>query len=109
MKNIEINIFQFLLLLLFIYIFTYYWLPKPNYKKTQEYSDLYSEYIKIVDEKNYWNNLYMQLYNLNYTKQFINESSNGSSIGTKNSSHSSSITPRFIDSNDNQIISEFLY
>ena len=106
MKQIELNILQFILLIAFIYIFTYFWLPKINIYKTAEYTILANKYLAIVDEKDYWHNLYIQLYaNSNYKIS----PDNSQSIGSKTSSHTSSINPRLIDSNDNDIISNFLY
>ena len=104
MKQIELNILQFILLIIFIYIFTYFWLPKINIYKTTEYITLLNKYSVIQDEKNYWHNLYIQSY-AHLEPTYINDST---MIGSKSSSHNSSINPRFIQSNDNDIINNFL-
>jgi hypothetical protein len=108
MKHIEINIIQFLLLIIFIYIFTFAWLPKINIKKTNEYKKLALKYVDLLDEKNYWENSYINISN----SYKVNNNSNTyseSSIGNKNSAHSNAINPRNILTNDNNMVDQFLY
>jgi len=105
MKYIEINIFHFLLLVIFIYTFTYFWLPKINIKKSVEYTNLVSKYIKLFEEKEYWHNYYLQVNNIQSSIHVGNEAS----IGSKTSSHSGAITPRYIESNDNNLVDQFFY
>ena len=109
MKHIEINILQFLALLIFIFLFTYFWLPKTNIKKTTEYRKLALQYIQIIDERNYWQKLYMQqnFTNNNNNNYIPSESFNIDGIGTKNSAHSNIIMPRNININDNEVITKF--
>ena len=103
MKHIEINIIQFLLLIIFIYLFTYFWLPKINVYKTNEYKELAFKYINLLDEKNYLENTY-----INIPNQYNNTYSE-SSIGSKNSAHSTPINPRNIYSNDNDLVDRFIF
>jgi hypothetical protein len=109
MKHIEINILQFLALLIFIFLFTYCWLPKINIQKTTEYRKLALKYIKLLDERNNWQNLYMQVINKNNYNMpdYSNFNLIDSAIGNKNSAHSNPITPRNIDTNDNHIVNKF--
>lgn len=107
MKHIEINIIQFLLLIIFIYLFTYFWLPKTNVYKTNEYKELAFKYINLLDEKNYLENTY-----INMSNQYNNPNNNTyseSSIGSKNSAHSTPINPRNIYSNDNDLVDQFIF
>lgn len=106
MKHIEINILQFLALLIFIFLFTYFWLPKTNIKKTTEYRKLALKYIQIIDERNYWQKIYMQQ-NFTRNSYIPSESFNIDGIGTKNSAHSNIIMPRNININDNEVITKF--
>jgi len=111
MKHIEINVIQLLLMIIFIFLFTYLWLPKLNIHKTPEYKKLAIKYLDLLDEKNYWQNLYTQYVtpgsNSNHLTQPLPLAE--TSIGSKNSAHSSAITPRNIDSNDNALINQFFY
>lgn len=127
MKHIEINVIQFLLMIIFIFLFTYLWIPKINIHKTIEYKKLAVKYLDLLDEKTHWQNLYTQCINPTLGSN-INTSFNPntnvvlgsnanhaiyqsgeSSIGTKTSAHSSAITPRNIESNDNALINQFFY
>jgi hypothetical protein len=109
MKHIEINIIQFLLLIIFIYLFTYFWLPKINVYKTNEYKELAFKYINLLDEKNYLENTYINIPN-QYTNTNTNTNTySESSIGSKNSAHSTSINPRNIYSNDNDLVDRFIF
>ena len=120
MKHIEINILQFLLLLIFIYVFTYFWLPKVNIYTSQEYKKLVNKYILLLEEKNNLEYAYSQIIfpnNIpidNTSSHGNNTSSNGNnnfipSVGNKTSAHSGPINPRLIDSNDNNLVNQFLY
>jgi len=106
MKHIEINVIQLLLMIIFIFLFTYLWLPKINIHKTVEYKELAKKFIDLIDEKNYWQNLYTQIITSN-TNHLINQSYSEAPIGSKTSAHSSAIVPRNIDSNDNALINQF--
>ena len=106
MKHIEINIIQFLLLIIFIYLFTYFWLPKINVYKTNEYKELAFKYINLLDEKNYLENNYI---NMSNQHKYNNNTYSESSIGSKNSAHSTSINPRNIYSNDNDLVDRFIF
>jgi hypothetical protein len=106
MKHIEINIIQFLLLIIFIYVFTYFWLPKPNIFKSNEYKELALKYINLLDEKTYLENTYI---NLSNQYKYNNNTYSESSIGSKNSAHSNPINPRNIYSNDNDLVDRFIY
>ena len=110
MKHIEINIIQFLLLIIFIYLFTYFWLPKNNIYKTTEYRNLAFKYINLLDDKNYWENAYLNISN-SYKYNNINNTNtySESTIGNKNSAHSNAINPRNIATNDNNLVDQFLY
>jgi hypothetical protein len=107
MKHIEINIIQLLLMIIFIFLFTYLWLPKININKTNEYKKLAIKYLDLLDEKNYWQNLYIQI--VTPGSNNISQPLGETSIGSKTSAHSGSITPRNIDSNDNALINQFFY
>ena len=107
MKHIEINIIQLLLMIIFIFLFTYLWLPKINVHKTAEYKKLAFKYLDLIDEKNYWQNLYTQI--VAPGSQPIHSHNETAPIGSKTSAHSSSIIPRSIDSNDNALINQFFY
>jgi hypothetical protein len=113
MKHIEINVIQLLLMIIFIFLFTYLWLPKININKTPEYKKLAIKYLDLLDEKNYWENLYTQMvtpgFTTNSSSNFISQPLAESSFGSKTSAHSSAITPRNIDSNDNALINKFFY
>jgi hypothetical protein len=106
MKHIEINVVQLLLMIIFIFLFTYLWLPKINIHKTVEYKELAKKYIDLIDEKNYWQNLYTQIVTPN-SNNLINQTYSEAPIGSKTSAHSSAIIPRNIDSNDNALINQF--
>ena len=106
MKHIEINVIQLLLMIIFIFLFTYLWLPKINIHKTVEYKELAKKYIDLIDEKNYWQNLYSQIVTPN-TNHLINQTYSEGPIGAKTSAHSAAIIPRNIDSNDNALINQF--
>ncbi len=107
MKHIEINVIQLLLMIIFIFLFTYLWLPKINVHKTAEYKKLALKYLDLIDEKNYWQNLYTQI--VTPGSHHIHSHNDTSPIGSKTSAHSSSIIPRSIDSNDNALINQFFY
>ncbi len=108
MKHIEINVIQLLLMIIFIFLFTYLWLPKINIHKTVEYKELAKKYIDLIDEKNYWQNLYAQIVTPNVTpSHLVNQSYSEAPIGSKTSAHSSAIVPRNIDANDNALINQF--
>jgi hypothetical protein len=106
MKHIEINVIQLLLMIIFIFSFTYLWIPKININKTVEYKELAKKYIDLIDEKNYWQNLYTQIVTPN-TNNFTNQTYSEAPIGSKISAHSSAIVPRNIDYNDNAVLNQF--
>jgi hypothetical protein len=107
MKHIEINVIQLLLMIIFIFLFTYLWLPKINVNKTAEYKKLANKYLDLLDEKNYWQNLYTQFVIPGSGSNHLIQPSAETSFGSKTSAHSSAITPRNIDSNDNALINQF--
>lgn len=107
MKHIEINVIQLLLMIIFIFLFTYLWLPKINVHKTGEYKKLALKYLNLIDEKNYWQNLYVQIVTSGSLP--LHSHADSAPIGSKTSAHSSTIIPRSIDSNDNALINQFFY
>ena len=109
MKHIEINVIQLLLMIIFIFLFTYLWLPKININKTPEYKKLAIKYLDLLDEKNYWQNLYTQFVTPSSNTNYITQPLGETSIGSKTSAHSGSITPRNIDLNDNALVNQFFY
>lgn len=109
MKHIEINVIQLLLMIIFIFLFTYLWLPKININKTAEYKRLALKYLNLIDEKNYWQNLYIQIVTPGSSQIQPFAHSDTGPIGSKTSAHSSTIVPRSVDSNDNALINQFFY
>jgi hypothetical protein len=129
MNSIKINLLQFFLLIIFIYTFTYFWLPVNDITTTPEYKKIISKYIKLYNQNIFLNDTilkYKKNLNEHFNQDFINQNNklyalntnytnndnfgnSSNSIGSKYSAHSSTITPRNIQFNDNEYVNEFLY
>lgn len=100
MTQIKLDFFQIIILIVFIYVFTYFWLPKNNENKTEQYLKLLDKYNKILDDK--------KKYKFEYNKLLNSYNIQNTRVGKSISAHSGSTIPRNFSQTDNQMVDEIL-
>lgn len=50
MQQISLNLFQFIAIIVFIFVFSYFWIPKENTNKTDEYLILLDNFNKLKEQ-----------------------------------------------------------